>query len=170
MLSPSTVPLCFTPQTGDTITVVCPTQQHSAEKGDGDFDDVFRMAATGGDAFTIEALGLTAAAISAATALRNCRGTSTPVAIPIVLAILKLPLGALTAVLGLLLMRGEFVPGLSALDSSAQILAWAVLFGYAQQIFTRLIDQQAHTVLDKVRPQTSTETPPAAAAPAAQPG
>ena len=64
------------------------------------------------------------------------------------MAVLKLPVGALTAVLGLVLMSGEFVPGLSALDSSAQILAWAVVFGYAQQLFTRLVDQQADTVLD----------------------
>ncbi len=64
---------------------------------------------------------------------------------------LKLPTGALTAVLGLLLMRGQFIPGLTALDSSAQILAWALVFGYGQQLFTRLVDQQAHTVLDRVR-------------------
>ena len=53
--------------------------------------------------------------------------------------------------LGLLLMRGQFIPGLTALDSSAQILAWALVFGYGQQLFTRLVDQQAHTVLDRVR-------------------
>ena len=47
-------------------------------------------------------------------------------------------------------MRGGFVPGLSALDTSAQILAWALIFGYAQQLFTRLVDQQAHSVLDAV--------------------
>jgi hypothetical protein len=48
-------------------------------------------------------------------------------------------------------MRGEFVPGLSALDSSAQILAWALVFGYAQQLLTQLVDRQAHTVPDNVR-------------------
>ena len=48
-------------------------------------------------------------------------------------------------------MRGQFVPGLSALDTPAQILAWALVFGYAQQLFTRMVDQQAHTVLDSVR-------------------
>ena len=42
-------------------------------------------------------------------------------------------------------MRGNFVPGLSALDTSAQIVAWAIVFGYAQQLFTRLVDRQAHT-------------------------
>lgn len=67
------------------------------------------------------------------------------------MAALKLPTGAITALLGLLLMRGQFVPGLSALDTSAQIIAWALVFGYAQQLFTRLVDQQAHTVLDRVR-------------------
>jgi hypothetical protein len=66
-------------------------------------------------------------------------------------ALLKLPSGALTAVLGLLLMRGEFVPGLSALDSSAQIIAWAVIFGYSQQLFTRFVDERAKTVLDGVK-------------------
>jgi hypothetical protein len=65
--------------------------------------------------------------------------------------VLKLPTGAITALLGLLLVRGQFVPGLTALDTSAQILAWALIFGYAQQLFTRLVDQQGQTVLDSVR-------------------
>ncbi|WP_219463922.1 hypothetical protein [Nonomuraea rhizosphaerae] len=36
----------------------------------------------------------------------------------------KLPFGALTAFVGLLLMRGQFVPGLSALDTSARDATW----------------------------------------------
>jgi hypothetical protein len=62
--------------------------------------------------------------------------------------VLKLPTGALTAVFGILLMRGAFVPGLTALDSSAQIISWAVLLGYSQQLLTRFVDQRAQTVLD----------------------
>jgi hypothetical protein len=46
------------------------------------------------------------------------------------------------------LMRADFVPGLSALDSPAQIIGWAVVFGYAQQLFTRFVDQRAETVLN----------------------
>ena len=61
------------------------------------------------------------------------------------LLLLKLPTGALTAFLGLILLHGEFVPGLSALDTSGQILAWALVFGYAQQLFTRLIDTDDQT-------------------------
>jgi hypothetical protein len=60
-------------------------------------------------------------------------------------------------------MRGAFIPGLSDLDSSAQILAWAVIFGYAQQIFTRVVDQQATVVLEQVRGQERKDTLPAAA-------
>jgi hypothetical protein len=52
--------------------------------------------------------------------------------VPFALIARKLPTGALTAVLGLLLLRGGFVPGLSALDSTGQILAWALIFGAAQ--------------------------------------
>jgi hypothetical protein len=40
-------------------------------------------------------------------------------------------------------------PGLSALDAPAQIAAWAIVFGYAQQLFTGDVDQQAQLVLDK---------------------
>jgi hypothetical protein len=60
-------------------------------------------------------------------------------------------MGAITALLGLLLVRGQFIPGLSALDTPAQILSWALVFGFAQQLFTRLVDQQGQTVLNSVR-------------------
>jgi len=171
MISPSTVPLCFAPQSDDRVTVVCPTSQRAVPE-DGPVtsgttpseavDRTLRAAAGPWDMLTVEALGLAAAAVSATVALRKVRGTNGPLAVPIALAVLKLPLGSLTAVLGILLMRGGFVPGLSALDSSSQILAWAVVFGYAQQTFTRFVDQQATTVMNKVKSEPSAEMPPAA--------
>jgi hypothetical protein len=60
-------------------------------------------------------------------------------------------------------MRGQFVPGLSALDTSAQILAWALIFGYAQQLFTRLVDQQGQTILNNVRSSESPQPSPSSA-------
>ena len=102
------------------------------------------------DLWLVEIIGLVAAGVASAFALRGIRGTSTPYGLPVALAFLKLVTGALTAFLGLLLMRGGFVPGLSALDSSAQILSWAIVFGYSQQLFTRFVDQQANNVLDGV--------------------
>ena len=74
----------------------------------------------------------------------------------------------LVALLGLLFVRGGFVPGLSQLDSQPQILAYAFLFGSAQQLVTRLIDRQAQDILTKVpskEPTTSKPEPPPAEQP-----
>jgi hypothetical protein len=130
IVEPEVIPLCFTP-----AARVCPVG----------------ATPSGWDVPLVEGLGLIAAALAAAVSLRNVRGTSTPYRVPLALTVLKLPCGALTALLGILLMRGAFVPGLSDLDSSAQILSWAVLFGYSQQLLTQFVDRQAHTVLDGVR-------------------
>jgi hypothetical protein len=58
-------------------------------------------------------------------------------------------------------MRGEFIPGLSALDSSGQIIAWAIIFGYAQQLLTGFIDRQAQDVLRGVGGTDGQAPPPA---------
>jgi hypothetical protein len=112
-----------------------------------DIDNVVAGTAKPGDLLIVEMVGLAAAAIAGAAAIRRSADPPSGTA----LAMLKLPTGAITAFLGLLLMRGPFVPGLSALDTSAQILAWALVFGYGQQLFTRLVDQQGQTVLNSIR-------------------
>jgi hypothetical protein len=165
IVSPTTIPLCFSPEQVNGVTVVCPTEADPVTGGTGGtapaatIDDVVDRTARSVDVPLVELVGLTAASVAAAAAIRGIRGSSEPYGVPLALAALKLPTGAVTAVLGLLLMRGEFVPGLSALDSSAQILAWAIVFGYAQQVFTRLVDQQAHTVLDGVRGANNAKEP-----------
>lgn len=138
-------PVCFNPEG----KVVCPTRETKVADG-AKIDDVIKKTAQRGDLALVELVGLAGAALAAVFALRGIKGTSTPFALPVALAILKLPCGALTALLGLFLMRGEFVPGLSALDSSGQILAWAVVFGYAQELFTKMVDARAQTVLEAV--------------------
>ena len=168
--SPETMPMCFAP---DDAAVVCPTSavaidqtpvgpdrssesvQAAATVDQAEVDEKVRDTATSWDIPIVEIVGLLAAALASAFAMRSIQGTSTPYSLPVALAVLKLPSGALTAVLGLLLMRGGFVPGLSALDSSAQIIAWAIVF-YSQQLITRLVDQQANTVLENVgKPATA---------------
>jgi hypothetical protein len=159
IFSPTTIPLCFAPEELNQVTVVCPTGQSGPiEPIDGQssvsatrIDDEMKHVVSSWDVAIVSIVGATGASVAAAAALRQIRGSSEPYGVPIALALLKIPTGAVTAVLGLTLMRGGFVPGLSALDTSAQILAWAAVFGYAQQLFTRLVDQQAHAVLDGVR-------------------
>jgi hypothetical protein len=151
-VNPRLAPLCFQPEN----QFACPTAsepklaQNELTAVPLNPDSVIKKLASRADYFVVELVGLIAAALAAAATLRQLRGTSVPYSVPLALALLKLPTGALTAVLGLLLMRGEFIPGLSALDSPAQIIAWAVVFGYAQQLFTRLVDARGQAILNSV--------------------
>jgi hypothetical protein len=156
---PTLMPICFTP---DNEKVVCPTGERALPRQPpttaknnkppttAEINNAIDETVSGWDIALVELIGLVAAAVASAFALRGIRGTSTPYSLPVSLAALKLATGALTAFLGLMLMRGGFVPGLSALDTSGQILAWAIIFGYSQQLFTRLVDQQAQNVLEGV--------------------
>ncbi|WP_374774011.1 hypothetical protein OG756_14315 [Streptomyces sp. NBC_01310] len=161
-----TVPLCFTPENATMYKVVCPTNSIDVPGAGAPTITQIMSATRPADYLVVEIVGAVAAAIASAAALRRIRGTALPYNVPVVLALLKLPTGALTAPLGLLLMRGGFVPGLSALDSTAQIIAWAIVFGYSQQLFTKLVDDRGQALVDAVRGPAS---PPAASSPEARP-
>jgi len=149
------LPVCFNPVDG----VVCPTSmtgppgsQAAGAQGQPKpvtpaVDSAMRDHSDKWDIALIEAVGLLAAAVAAAGSLSRIRGTSTPFTLPLALAVLKLPTGALTAILGLLLMRGGFIPGLGALDTPAQIIAWAIVLGYSQQLLTQFVDRHAQSEL-----------------------
>jgi hypothetical protein len=73
--------------------VVCPTQQSAlvetkgeAGPADPDVDDVVKATAGRADLLVVELVGLTAAAVAAATALRSIRGSSEPYGLPVALA------------------------------------------------------------------------------------
>jgi hypothetical protein len=151
--SPTTIPLCFSPEAGGSVTVVCPRAETRLPPRIADRDLGIKQTVTSSDVWVVELLGALGAALASAAALRNLRGNSTPYAVTVTLALFKLPTGAVTAVVGLLLMRADFVPGLSALDSSAQILGWAVVFGVAQQLVTQFADSQAAGLLANVKGQ-----------------
>ena len=154
---PMRVPLCFQPslESGETV-IVCPTAFSNRIPPEAQPGPVliYRVseAVRPWDHVTVELIGLTAAALAATIRIRSIRGSSDAPNLPLLLALLKLPTGAITAILGLLLVRGQFIPGLSALDSPAQILSWALVFGFAQHVFTGLVDKQGQAVLDSVRP------------------
>jgi hypothetical protein len=145
-LNPTAVPLCFGPQ--GQSTVACPT-------GDGPGQGPAVL-----DVVVVAMLGLLGGSLAAAVSIRNLRGTETPYDIPIALALLKVPAGALTAVGALIAIRGAFIPGLSALDSQEQILAYALVFGYAQQVLTGFIDRQASQLLSSVPSKDAEQSRP----------
>ncbi|MHB9858372.1 hypothetical protein [Streptomyces sp. YIM S03343] len=99
----------------------------------------------------IEFTGALAAAVAGAVSLRKVRGTSGPFHVTTSLLVLRLPVGALTAVIGILLLSGSFVPGLTALDTSVQIVAWAAAFGILQESVTHAVDRQGQNLLDNVK-------------------
>lgn len=138
---PGSMPLCFTP---DGSALVCPS-------GNG------RPIAE--DVMIVAGLGLLGSAAAAAFSIRGVQGIPTPYDIPVVLAFFKLPLGAFTAVTGLLLLGANFVPGLSALDSQRQILAYALTFGYAQQLVSRLVDAHARSIVSRLPSFRQAEKP-----------
>jgi hypothetical protein len=147
--NPTIMPLCFPsngiPGSSDKL-LNCPTGT-----------DV--PAVTSMDIVVVALLGLLGGALAATMSIRNLRGTSSPYDVPIGLALLKVPLGAFTAILGLVAIRGDFIPGLSSLDSQQQILAYALVLGYAQQVFTYSLDRRAQTLLNGL-PAKDAGTPP----------
>jgi hypothetical protein len=147
--NPTIIPLCFPsngiPGSSDKL-LNCPTGT--------DVPSVTSM-----DIVVVALLGLLGGALAATMSIRNLRGTSSPYDVPIGLALLKVPLGAFTAILGLVAIRGDFVPGLSSLDSQQQILAYALVLGYAQQVFTYSLDRRAQSLLNGL-PAKDAGTPP----------
>jgi len=148
--NPTYIPLCF-PASGEgtdanTSAFNCPT---------GSDVSTYRSS----DIVVVGLLGLLGGALAAAVSIRNLRGTSTPYDVPVALALLKVPLGAFTAIVGLVALQGSFVPGLSALDSQQQILAYALVLGYAQQVFTYTLDRKAQTLLDGLPAKDPTVAP-----------
>lgn len=139
---PTAMPLCFPRQGSDAAATAaqqlnCPTRSNAAGP-------------TGGDVLVVALVGLLGGAFAASIAIRNTRGTSTPYDVPAALAWLKIPLGAFTAILGIIAIHGGFVPGLSALDNQEQILAYALLLGTGQQLFTGVLDRRAQALLNGI--------------------
>jgi hypothetical protein len=160
-LHPTVMPLCFPHEIITTKGTVehglnCPTRSRTT-------------AASGGDVLIVALLGLLGGALAASVSIRNLKGTGTPYDVPVALAMLKAPLGAFTAIVGLVAIQGDFVPGLSVLDSQEQILAYALILGFGQQVFTRLLDQKAQTLLSGLPSRDATTRPEPAARAAPRP-
>jgi hypothetical protein len=139
---PSVLPICSSAQQ----RVVCPTGFYPLPS-----DSRFAAAAhSAADVPLVALLGLIGAALSAIRTLSATRDTASGYSHAIAAAVLKLPVGAVTAILGLLLLASGIVPGVTALESPASYVAFALLFGYAQRMFTGRVDEQASAVMASV--------------------
>lgn len=156
--NPSLVPLCFTqnPAPADPLpNIACPTRERRFLTGPWD-------QSSGGDLFIVAVMGLLGGSVSAAVFIRGLYANATPYNVAIPLALLKLPAGATVAVLGMILLAGDFVPGFSAIDKQVQILAYAILLGFSQQLFTQMLDQRAEKLIANVPSKARREDGPPA--------
>lgn len=148
------LPVCVEPSEGDpTVVADQPTEERICPTGGS------RPSA--GDVPLVAFVGVVGAALAAALAIRKIRGTNTPYSIPLAMAGLKLPTGAVTALAGLLLIQGKFVPGLSRLDDPAQVLSYSIILGFGQEAFTRLVDRQGQQILESAPGRDRLASPPA---------
>lgn len=101
------------------------------------------------DSTAVVIAGFAGASLTAIATLRKLPRSNSPYDLTVPVASLKFLTGGLTALIGILLIHGGFIPGLTNLDTTAQILAWAVVFGAAQHVATRFIDDEALRVLTR---------------------
>jgi hypothetical protein len=97
----------------------------------------------------IALFGCLGAAVSATLSIRRLNPTFESFGIPIWLAVLQLPLGAITSIVGILLINSQFIPDFLTLDNSSQIFSYAILFGFAQLVVSRFIDQRAIQLMNE---------------------
>jgi hypothetical protein len=98
-------------------------------------------------------LGAIGATLAVARNLAGLEPVGVRYSLSVAQGLVKVTLGAITAVLGLLILQTQTsLPGV--LGSQQALLAAALVFGYSQQIFTGLIDRQASSLMDAASPTT----------------
>ncbi|WP_232549226.1 hypothetical protein [Propioniciclava soli] len=99
------------------------------------------------DVTLIALVGAASGAVAGVVALRRMHEEATPYRVPVALALLKVPSGALMAVLGLLVLRSGMIVALEDVSTAAGLLGGAIVFGLAQELLTGLVDRRGQEVL-----------------------
>ena len=116
----------------------------------------------------LELVASLAGLTSAALTLQNYTGFQFTYGLPFVQAFLKGTTGAATGLLGVLLVQSGIISSLKPQTGGA-VFAIAIVFGSAQYLFTRIVDQQAKSILGSAGsrndPATNPKVPPGASTP-----
>jgi hypothetical protein len=136
-IHPEYFPLCW-PVPGSHPTMICPTGGSTPSTADVPL---------------ILGLGALGAALSVALNLADLKPGGVRFSLTLAQGLNKIVLGAITAVLGIIVLRTVTnAPGF--LGTQPGLLTTAVVFGYSQQLFTRLIDRQASQLTNAASPTT----------------
>ena len=142
-IKPAYLPLCLPGVTGGTI---CPSGGHTSNSADLPL---------------ILGMGTVGAALAVATSLAGQKvAAGVRYSLSVAQGLVKVAFGALTAVLGIIILgtlTSREIPGI--LGTQPGLLTVAVVFGYSQQIFTRLIDRQANSLLNAASPASPATGP-----------
>jgi hypothetical protein len=103
------------------------------------------------DYAAIEFWGAFGGLVGMLVALRRLRTSAGPFGLHAVQATLKVPAGALIALLLVLVLQSGVVDQLQVVDTS-QLAAFAALFGFAEEAATRFVDRRANAMLDRADP------------------
>ena len=121
---------------GASFLPVCPTSSAQSSQ----CPEMWQILATG-------ALGGALAMFFAVSKLEGFRG---PYSLPMVQALIKAPVGALTGLLGALWVQNRLFSAVASQDAE-KLLAYVALFGFAQQAFMAFADRQARNLLGEAR-------------------
>ncbi len=136
-IHPAYFPMCW-PVSGSHPTMICPTGGNKPSEGDVPL---------------VLGLGALGAALSVALNLASLKPAGVRFSLTVAQGLNKIVLGAITAMLGIIVLRTVTnAPGFLATQPG--LLTTAVVFGYSQQLFTRLIDRQANRLMNAASPTT----------------
>jgi hypothetical protein len=92
---------------------------------------------------TIAVLGAIGGLISGASEVIKVGGVYNPFSLPWYLLFFKIPMGALTGLLGVLAIKGDLLPDLQlTMNNWSQVIIWALVFGASQQLITFMVDRR----------------------------
>jgi hypothetical protein len=112
--------------------------------------------------------GSMGALVTAIPPLAKANGVRNPFSLPFFQLLLKLAMGPLFAVVGVLILQDGLIKDLQAAADLRGLLVWATLFGAAQQSVTRFIDKRVTGLLGEV-PEAAPSSKPATAKPTPKP-
>jgi hypothetical protein len=98
-----------------------------------------------GDVFVLGLIGMAGGAVGALTMLLKVQVGGGPFTLPIAQALIKLPAGAVISLIGLFLLQNGTI-GIFTPQSGNALVAWAFVFGVAQQTITTTIDKKANAL------------------------
>ncbi len=125
-LHPAYFPLCVQKQNAATGTKICPSGGGTASTADLPL---------------VLGIGGIGAALAVARNLAGLKPAGVRYSLSVGQGMVKIAFGAITAMLGIIILSTQ--TNIGFLGSQVGLLTTAVVFGYSQQLFTKMIDQQA---------------------------